>query len=290
MFDNIYLDSLFIILVVFVLIISGIFVYNILIKKNKLWKSWDISVREYSVYIKYSFRTRKFSVDCYQTVDETSLLKLEEYLSTDDFYSSLMESKKSDSPSFNYSYKVSNYEIEYVFAIKDSNSSSVIIRKDEIYLKTLDDLKMEHSMSEKKHAAFFYINIKEFNTLNQRYGRIYGDYILEVLRNRLNSIHAYKCSSAYVGGAQYAVYVNKKLSKKKAIRFAKKIVKKLTKPIDEKYLMIDISIGVGVCIGEYEDFNEYVKYSYVAADYAKNRNKYNVILYTSAMKSEEILR
>jgi hypothetical protein len=46
---------------------------------------------------------------------------------------------------------------------------------------------------------------------------------------------------------------------------------------------------VGVCIGNYEDFEEFVKYSYVAGDYAKNRTNYNVILYSDSMKSEENL-
>ena len=48
MFNNIYLDSLLIILVVFVISIIGIFVYNVLVKKNKLIKSWNINVREYA--------------------------------------------------------------------------------------------------------------------------------------------------------------------------------------------------------------------------------------------------
>ena len=53
--------------------------------------------------------------------------------------------------------------------------------------------------------------------------------------------------------------------------------------------MLDIGVGIGLCLGNYEYFDDFVKYSYVAADYAKDRLNYNVILYTDAMKSEENL-
>ena len=297
MFDNIYLNSLFVILVVFLLIICAFFIYDFLIKKNKIKKSWTIQMREYSIYIRYNYRTKKCVIDDFRFIDEEAYEKLVEYVETEEFHSSVLDAKKKEPGTFSYEIRHNNFDLQYEFFIKDISTSEVVIKceiinqdkKDSIYLKTLDDLKMEHSMAQSKQAGFFYINIKDFNSLNQRYGRVYGDYILEIIRNRLNAIHKYKCSSAYVGSAQYAVYVNKKFTKRRAIRFANYLVKMLTKPINDKYLMLDISVGIGVCIGEYEDFNEFVKYSYVAGDYAKKRMNYNVILYTNAMKSEENL-
>ena len=61
-----------------------------------------------------------------------------------------------------------------------------------MYLKTLEDIRIEHSLASNKHASFYYINIKDFDSLNQRYGRNYGDYILEIIRSRLSSIKKYK--------------------------------------------------------------------------------------------------
>lgn len=297
MFDNVYLNSLIIILAVFIMTGGAIFLYEFLIKKGKLSKSWNVDIREYSAYIKYNFKTKKFAINTFQSLETEAMSKLNEYVSTQEFHENVLNAKKNEHGSFNYVIKHTNFEIQYGFVIKDITTTTAIIkceilnqdRKDSIYLKTIEDLKMEHSMAANKESGFFYINIKDFNALNQRYGRVYGDYILEMLRNRLNSIHKYKCSSAYVGSAQYAVYVNKKFNKRSAIRFANHIVKVLTKPIDEKYLMCDISVGIGVCIGNYEDLNDYVKNAYVAADYAKNRSNYNVILYSSAMESEDNL-
>ena len=297
MFDNVYLNSLLIILAVFILTGGIIFLYDFLVNKNKLIKPWEINLREYSLYIKYSYKTKKFTIEGVQEFDFEGIEKLKEYIRTDEFHESVLTAKKSEHQTFTYVVKYSHYEIQYMFTIKDSTTSSAILkcdvlnqdRKDSIYLKTIDDLKMEHSMAKSKRAGFFYVNIKDFNALNQRYGRVYGDYILEILRNRLNSIHKYKCSAAYVGSAQYAVYVNRKFTKRSAIKFARHIVKVLTKPVDEKYLMFDIAVGIGVCIGEYEDLNDFVKNSYVAADYAKHRSSYNIILYTSAMESEDNL-
>ena len=75
MFDHVYLNSLIIILVVFTITIGVIFVYEFLIKTNRLSKSWKISLREYSVYIKYNFKTKKYSIENIQDIEIESMEK-----------------------------------------------------------------------------------------------------------------------------------------------------------------------------------------------------------------------
>lgn len=296
MFDNKYLNSIFILLGVFIVMIITLIVYTIVVKRRKSNK-YNFDLREYTLYLKYNLRTKKVTIENYQQEDLITAKAINDFCMEDSFHQDLLNAKKSDDASFNYVLKLDGYEKQFTFTFKETIGSNAIIKcdilnqekKEDMYLKTLDDLRVQHSLAKKKNAAFYYINIKDFNSLNQRYGRTYGDYILEIIRSRLNNIKKYKCDSAYVGAAQYALYVNKKLSKRKAIKFANSIVETLTKPIKEKYLMLDIAVGIGLCLGEYEDFDDFVKYSFVAADYAKNRLNYNVILYTEAMKSEENL-
>lgn len=296
MFDNKYLNSISILLVVFISIIIALIIYTIVLKRNKNLK-YDFDLREYTLYIKYNLRTKKVTIENYQQEDLVTAKAIYDFAKSEPFHEDLLNAKKSNDSSFNYVLKLEGYEKQFNFIFKEMIGSNAIIKcdilnqekKEDMYLKTLDDLRIEHSLAKNKNAVFYYINIKDFNSLNQRFGRSYGDYILEIIRARLNGIHKYKCSSAYVGGAQYAVYINKKLSKRKAMNFANEIVRVLTKPIEEKYLMLDIAVGIGLCIGAYENFDDFVKYSYVAGDYAKNRLNYNVILYTDSMKSEENL-
>lgn len=296
MLDNKYLNSIIIILGVFILMIITLFVYTIVAKKRKSDK-YNFDLREYTLYLKYNMRTKKVTIENYQQEDIVTAKAIYDFTMAESFHQDLINAKNNDDSSFNYVLKLQGYEKQFTFTYKETIGSNAIIKcdilnqekKEDMYLKTLDDLRTQHSLSKHKHGAFYYINIKSFNSLNQRYGRTYGDYILEIIRSRLNEVKKYKCNSAYVGGAQYALYVNKKLSKRKAIKFANDIVKILTKPITEKYLMLDIGVGIGLCLGAYEEFDDFVKYSYVAADYAKDRLNYNVILYTDAMKSEENL-
>ena len=296
MFEVKYIYSILILLGVFVLMVASMFLYAYLTNKRKNEK-YNFDLREYTLYLKYNYRTKKITIENYQQEDLITAKAIYDFAMSDSFYEDLMIAKTNHDSSFNYVLKLEGYEKQFTFTYKETIGSNAIIKCDilnqekleDMYLKNMDDLRIEHSLAKDKNSVFYYINIKDFNSLNQRYGRSYGDYILEIVRSRLNSIRKYKCSSAYVGSAQYALYVNRKFSKRKAIRFANDIVKVLTKTIEEKYLTLDIGVGIGVCIGNYENFDDFVKYSYVAADYAKNRLNYNVILYTDSMKSEENL-
>ena len=296
MFEIKYLNSIIILLGVFSLMVIGTIIYTVLINKIKN-TTLDFDLREYTLYIKYNLRTKKVTIENCQQEDLLTAQAIKDFCASESFEDDLQDSKKNRDSSFQYVLKLDGFEKQFNFTYKETVGSNAILKcdilnqekRDSMYLKTLEDLRIEHSLASNKQSVFYYINIKDFNSLNQRYGRNYGDYILEIIRSRLSSIRKYKCSSAYVGSAQYAVYVNKPLSKKRAIRFANELVKVLTQTIEEKYIMLDIRVGIGVCIGNYENFDDFVKYSFVAADYAKNRLSYNVILYTDAMKSEENL-
>ena len=102
MFDHVYLNSLIIILVVFTITIGVIFVYEFLIKTNRLSKSWKISLREYSVYIKYNFKTKKYSIENIQYIEIESMEKLREYIETPEFHSQVLQAKKTEPGTFNY--------------------------------------------------------------------------------------------------------------------------------------------------------------------------------------------
>ena len=71
------------------------------------------------------------------------------------------------------------------------------------------------------------------------------------------------------------------------MKFIVNINKKLSKSIDVGYMNIDVSFGIGVCIGKYNDLEEFIKGAYIASDYAKKRKNYNIVIYNEGMKLEE---
>ena len=81
MFDNVYLNSLVILLAVFIITGITIFVYNFLVEKNKLIKQWEINLREYSVYVKYNIKNKTYTIDCFQPMENEGINNLKEYLS-----------------------------------------------------------------------------------------------------------------------------------------------------------------------------------------------------------------
>mgnify|MGYP003312134077 CR=1 FL=1 len=111
----------------------------------------------------------------------------------------MLNAKKSDNGTFNYILKLEGYEKHFTFIFKEMIGSNAIIKcdilnqekKEDMYLKTIDDLRTEHSLSKYKNAAFYHVNIKNFNSLNQRYGRNYGDYILEIIKYILTKRHSF---------------------------------------------------------------------------------------------------
>ena len=58
MFDNKYLNSIFILLGVFIVMIITLIVYTIVVKRRKSNK-YNFDLREYTLYLKYNLRTKK---------------------------------------------------------------------------------------------------------------------------------------------------------------------------------------------------------------------------------------
>ena len=65
MFDNKYLNSIYILLGVFILMIIAFVTYTIIIKKRKS-NRYNLDLREYTLYLKYNLRTKKLTIENYQ--------------------------------------------------------------------------------------------------------------------------------------------------------------------------------------------------------------------------------
>ena len=191
--------------------------------------------------------------------------------------------------------KNGDFVFNLLFSYKDKVDDTVILRcdysvervADSVSLINIEDIKNIHKEKNKKNAVFYYLNIKDFNSINQRYSQECGDYILSVVKSRLSKIDKKNMYLSYMGADQFAIYYNRNINKKKALKVIKNINRKLTTPIDIGFVNVDLVFGIGVCLGKYDNLAEFIKGAYVASDYAKKRKKYNIVIYNEGMKLEE---
>ena len=256
---------------------------NLQQKKSTLYIQYDLNTKDVVINNKYSYlnlNVSKYIVD---------LSKNEE------FVEQLKKSWK-ESEVCHTETNIEDKTYYFTFAFRDKSEDKVVLRCDynvekiiePITLKNIDDLKKSHDELENKNACLYYLNIKDFNAVNQRYGQKCGDYVLEVIKNRIVKAENKNVQCCYLGADQFAVYYNSKsVDKKRAMKLIKEIIRKLTKPVDVGYINLDLSFGVGVCVGDYDTLDKFIKCAYVASDYAKKRKEYSIVMYNETMKLED---
>lgn len=293
---SIYLICIFVLLGMFVAIISG-FVFIFIRHRNKhsKVKIENLLQRKSSLYVKYNLDKNEIIINnyTYLNVDISKLIL--NISKRADFLKKVKECLKNRNTKFSFNEKIEDFLYEFTFSYRNDEDNIVVLRCDyniektmaPVLTKSIDDIKKIHQQSRQKKGAFYYLNVKDFNSINQRYGQECGDYVLEVLKSRLLKLEKNNIYCSYLGSDEFAIFVNKKINKKKAVLLIQNFLKKITKTIDIGYITIDLVIGVGVCIGKYEELADFIDSAYVASEYAKKRKKYNIVIYNEEMKLEE---
>ena len=88
----------------------------------------------------------------------------------------------------------------------------------EIELPSLEEFKKNMKKFKKRHGVMFYINVLEFNLINQRYGRLSGDYVLSIFKSRLKEFENRNVYPLYLSKDHFALFVNKKVREKKIMK------------------------------------------------------------------------
>lgn len=293
---SIYLICIYVLLSLFLATTIVFFIILYVKRKNNDKKLIDnLTQKKASLYIKYDKETENVIINNYTYLNLNISKSLMNVCKGEKFIESIKHINEIDSSKFEISTNKDNIVYDFVFTYKEEIENNIILKcdysidrvKESCELKTIDDIRAIHDGENKKSAALYYLNIKDFNTINQRYGQRCGDYVLETIKERLLKVENKKTFCSYFGSDQFIIYYNKAVSKKKALKHIQSINKKLCKAIDVGCININVVFGIGVCVGKYEDLDEFVKCSYIAADYAKKRKKYNIVIYNKEMKLEE---
>lgn len=293
---SIYLICIYILLGTFAFV-SIVFATIILANKimNNKITIQNLRQKKSALYIKYDPKIKEITINNYTYLNldiSKSIINISKQEYFDEKIKFLV---KNPDEKFSCVEKNENMVFNLVFSYREKEDGYIILRCDysiekiakQTDLIDIDEIKKIHSKSDDKNGVLYHLNIKDFNSINQRYSQECGDYILEVIKGRLDKINKKNLYCSYLGADEFVIYYNKAINKKKAFKFIKHINKRLTKPIDIGYINIDLVFGVGICIGKYNELDEFIKCAYVASDYAKKRKKYNVVIYNESMKLEE---
>lgn len=279
-------------------ILTGLCTFLLIKNRDKREKNIisNLQQKKSTLYIKYNLKNRDMVLNNKYSYLNLNVSKYIVDLGKEDEFLEKIKKISKDSESCFTETNIEDKTYYFSFSYRDKIDNEVILRCDynvektiePVTLKTIDDIKKFHSENENKNASLFYLNIKDFNAINQRYGQKCGDYVLEVIKKRVSKVEKKNVQCCYLGGDQFAVYYNsKRTNKKNSMNLIKEINRKLTKPVDVGYINLDLSFGVGVCVGDYETLDKFVKCAYVAADYAKKRKEYSIVMYNETMKLED---
>lgn len=278
-------------------VLSCIFVGILINNRNKSKKVTvdNLKQKKSALYIKYNIKTFELIINSYTYLNLDVSKSVVSVSKKEDFLDKVKYIVKNKDEKFNCVERKDNIIFNLTFSFRDKIDDCVVLRCDyniekvmnHIELSTLEEIKKTHNENKNKNAVLCYLNIKDFNSLNQRYGQECGDYILEIVKKRLSKIDKKGLICSYIGSDQFVIYYNKTINKKKALKLIKYINKKLVKSIDIGYINIELVFGIGVCIGKYDEIDEFLKGAYIASDYAKKRKQYNVVIYNDGMKLEE---
>ena len=264
---SIYLICMYVLIAAFV-VVSALLTVILIRNKRKFKKiSYEnFKQKKSSLYIKYNMKNKKININSYAYLNMDICKSIIEIGEKEEFHEivNYLISNTNDKKVF-----IENKgEIVYnlTFSFRSKSRDNVVLRCDcdiekkfkSMNLYNIEELKEIHEESKQKKSVLFYLNVKDFNSINQRYSQECGDYILEVLKARFLKFNRKNLYCCYMNSDQFVVYYNKNISKKRAVNLIKSINKKITKPIDVGYINIDLVIGIGVCIGQYENLEEFL--------------------------------
>lgn len=293
---SIYLICIYVLIGILILLGSLFTFFSIKdVKKYKKQNEFTLKQKKASLYIKYDVKNKETIINNYAYVNLDVSKSIMEMSNQEEFIDNINKLLKDNDERF-VSHKIIDDKVFNLnFSFKDCDGDIVVLKcdydveriLDPVTLLSVDELKRIHLETKDKNAVVCYLNVKDFNSLNQRYGQESGDYILEVIKKRLSKVDKKKFYCGYLNSDQFILYYNKRLNKNKMMKFIKNINKKLSRSIDIGYMNVELVFGIGVCVGNYETFDEFMKGAYIASDYAKKRKQYSVVVYNDNMKLEE---
>ncbi|WP_411727752.1 diguanylate cyclase domain-containing protein [Methyloglobulus sp.] len=137
----------------------------------------------------------------------------------------------------------------------------------------LDRLKQEMVQSARQHkqVALLFIDLDKFKSVNDRFGHLAGDKLLQQVADRLAACVRYSDTVCRYGGDEFVVMLTDVDAKESAAAMKKKIRARLSASylLDSHVIEITASIGVAIYNAGRQNCNELIKQADIAMYLAK---------------------
>lgn len=131
---------------------------------------------------------------------------------------------------------------------------------------------MQRSQRYNFKTALLYINIDQFSNINDHFGELNGDLLINKLCQRMVSKLRSSDSIARLGGDEFAVVLEDVSSAADMSRIAEKMLQAIAAPLrlNEQHVQVDASIGGALFPDDAADFGDLVEHARSAMQQAKS--------------------
>jgi diguanylate cyclase (GGDEF)-like protein/PAS domain S-box-containing protein len=144
----------------------------------------------------------------------------------------------------------------------------------------------------KKKAALFILDIDEFKSVNDHYGHMFGDVVLQEMASEIQKLFSTEDVVSRIGGDEYLILMKDIADRKQVLQRAIDLNTNIAEDIIKKNmdgLKISCSIGVSVFPDDGEDYKTLFEHADMAL-YASKAGGKDVAMFYEKDKTEEIFR
>lgn len=162
-----------------------------------------------------------------------------------------------------------------------------------LFIKRLEQ-EIVYSKRKNKQFALFFVDIDHFKKINDNYGHIVGDQLLQQVATRLKIQVNAKSTIARLAGDEFIIICSDILEAGAASLFAKTLLRQLEKPfyIDDNEIVIKASIGIAIYPVDGDNISALLKNSDTAMYKVKSSGRGNYLYFNESMNEidkEEVL-
>lgn len=133
-----------------------------------------------------------------------------------------------------------------------------------------------------EHHAVYIMDIDNFKGINDTYGHIFGDYVLEQYASQLKAVFQEQALVGRIGGDEFAVLKKRIVSRPEAEKYAKQLNARVRKMELKNGARITTSIGIAIFPADGQEFRGVFRAADIALYDVKNNGKDGYAFYNEA--------
>ena len=133
-----------------------------------------------------------------------------------------------------------------------------------------------------EHHAIYIMDIDNFKGINDTYGHIFGDYVLEQYASQLKAVFQEQALVGRIGGDEFAVLKKRIVSRPEAEKYAKQLNTRVREMELKNGARITTSIGIAIFPADGQEFRGVFRAADIALYDVKNNGKDGYAFYNEA--------